>query len=438
MAKKNRKPAGREDKRRTSSGQGHSLQHKEELIQRRKRRKRHKIAVIVIEIIIVVILLAGLFLWQKLNQINRTKIDDKSVGINEDLDTGKVSGYTNFAIFGLDNRSNGDLDSGLSDVIMVCSINNDTGEIRILSVYRDTYLATGDISSDASYEKANYAFSTGGAKKALSMLNKNLDLNLTDYVTVDFYAVTEAIDDVGGIELNITSDEMDYINGYIDSVSEVTGKKSNYITQTGEQLCDGVQATAYCRIRYTSGGDFTRAQRQRTVLSQLFKKVKSSDASTLNSLIDDMLPNIETSFSNKEILSLATNAMKYKLADTAGFPFKLTTETIGSKGSVDVPCTLESNVEEMYSWLFGEDDYEPSSTVKKISDYIERTTGDTEEDAVDYGISADNLSEESSIDSSTDSSNSTDSTDSASSSTEGSGSTSSTGGSAGSGGSAGI
>ena len=186
----------------------------------------------------------------------------------------------------------------------------------------------------------------------------------------------------------------------MQSLCHNTGKELNYITGPGLQTLDGVQATAYCRIRYTSGGDFTRAQRQRTVLSQIFKKAKKLNAVELDNFVNTILPDIQTSMTNTEILAFATKASSYKLADSTGFPFDVYATDVSEKGSVDVPCTLSSNVTKMYEFLYGQTDYVPSSTVQAISDHIVSETGYTEESAADYGIKDDGLSETDTSDSS--------------------------------------
>lgn len=368
---------------------------------RKKHRKRGigKIIFLILEILVILVLAAGLYIWSKLDELNRTVVDEEAVGISEEIDEDLVQGYTNIALFGLDTRdSDASLATGRSDTIMVVSINNDTSEIRMISVYRDTYLGIDDGEGNLSYLKANSAYASYGAEGAIRMLNQNLDLDITDYVTVDFYALVEVVDLMGGVELEITEAEAEVINKWIDATAEIVGVESSHISGAGTYLCDGVQTTAYCRIRSTSGGDFTRAQRQRTVLAQLFKSARTSSLTTLNSVIDAVLPDVETSLSNAEILSLASHLVSYSLADTSGFPFDLTTATYDSVGSVDVPCTLETNVTQLYAFFFEEEDYKPSSTVQSISDTIIMYTGIYEDDAVDYGIEDDGLADESDTD----------------------------------------
>ncbi|MCR4842895.1 MAG: LCP family protein, partial [Eubacterium sp.] len=256
------------------------------------------------------------------------------------------------------------------------------------------YLAQQDeVDGEYHYRKANAAFAYGGAEEAIRMLNTNLDLNITDYVTVDFQALIDTIDIVGGIEITITEDEAALINTYIDELENWTDGSSSHLDGAGTYTLDGIQATAYCRIRKTAKGDFGRAQRQRIVLGTLFKKVKSAGLGTVNEVIDTVFDEVETSLTNAEILGLATTCIGYDIGDTTGFPGNLVTMTLSSAGSVDVPCTLESNLADLYEKIFDVEDYEASSTVQEISDYIINVTGCTEEDGSDYGIEDDGLSE---------------------------------------------
>ena len=354
-----------------------------------KKKRKKKLIIFIIELVIFLILLGVLFIWLKLEKINHTSLDEDALGVSDEINAELLTGYTNIALFGLDNRTMGNLESGNSDTIMILSIDNSDGELNLVSVYRDTYLAQQDEDdSEYTYRKANAAFAYGGAEEAIRMLNTNLDLNITDYVTVDFQALIDAIDTVGGIEITLTDEEVKLINKRIDELEEWTGGSSTHISSSGTQTLDGIQATAYARLRKTSKGDFGRAQRQRKVLKALFEKVKSSGITTANKVIDVVLPEVSTSLTNTEILALATTCIGYEIGETSGFPFDVSTGTYNGSSLV-VPCTLESNVRELYKTLFDTDEYEPSSTVEEISSYIENYTGLSEDDAVDYGVDDD-------------------------------------------------
>ena len=343
------------------------------------KRKRRRRRLIIIEVIILLIVVLFLLAWLKFGLISCDNLGDisKNKLSTETIDL--LNGYKCIAFFGVDNRSNGNYESGNSDSIMIACINNDTKEVRVVSLYRDTSLSM----KDNVLRKCNYAYNHGGYQEAIEMLNKNLDLDIQEYVAVDFNALSDVIDDLGGVEIELTAEEAKLMNDdYIGEVASITGKTSNGVA-AGLQTLNGVEATAYCRLRYTAGGDFKRAERQRTVLTQMVNKVKNMSASQALKLAtdDNVLKEISTSLSAGEIATLASAMRDYSLGATTGFPFDKTTGTYGSKGSLVVPCTLESNVTKLYYFLFNKENYEPSDTVKKISRDIIDLTGKTEKDA---------------------------------------------------------
>ena len=343
---------------------------------RRRKKKKNKVILFAVEIIVLVALLIGLLVYSKLNKVESGtgNIDKDEVNIELDAQTAEaLEGFTNIALFGLDNRQTGNYDGGNSDTIMIASIDNDTKQVKLISVYRDTFLNV----KDDTYAKINSAYAYGGPKNAIAALNKSLNFDIVNYVAVDFGAVVEAIDLLDGIELTLTDQEVQIMNdNYIDEINKVTGHKSGKLSGGGTYTVDGVQALAYCRIRYTAGDDFKRTERQRTVLTKMIEKAQGSSISTVSSLIDSMLGDISTSFTGKELLALVSSIMDYKLADTHGWPFELCTGSYGSKGSLVVATDLETNVKELHEYLFGEKN-DISNTVTGISDYIINYTGCT-------------------------------------------------------------
>ena len=340
-----------------------------------KNKKQKKIAILALEILVLVVLAVALFIVVKLSRIEKdVSFNENDIEVNEGISVESqeiMSEYTSIALFGLDNRSNGNLSSGRSDVIMIANINNKTHEVKLVSVFRDTYLDTG---SDK-YRKCNAAYSNGGPEQAINMLNTNLDLNITDYVTVDFNAVVECVDLLGGVEVTVTDDEAVLMYGYMDEISKLTKKESKYLPGAGTYNMDGVQACSFARIRYTAGDDYKRAERQRTVLSAMVQKAQKSDLKTINKLINALFSDIKTSYSNTDLIALAAQVFNYKLTDNAGFPFEKNSVTLGSKGSVVAPCDLESNVKQLHVYLFNDNDYEPTDKVKSNSAKIINDTG---------------------------------------------------------------
>lgn len=317
----------------------------------------------------------GSFFVSKLSKIEKTKLDMDKIEVNEDIsqESQKImKGYQTIAMFGLDNRSNGNLSQGRSDVIMLANINNDTKEVKLVSVYRDTYLDTGD----GIFQKCNAAYAKGGPEQAISMLNVNLDLNITDYVTVDFNSIIECVDLLGGVDMEITDDEASLMTGYIRELNELTGNKAENLTQGGTYTLNGVQACAYARIRYGGGDDYRRTERQRTVLTAMVKKAQQSDLTTVNKLINEVCGDIQTSFSNAELLALASQVFQYSIGDTTGFPFTKTTKVLSKKtGDVVIPCDLSDNVKELHIFLYEDSAYTASDTVKQNSEKIVSDTG---------------------------------------------------------------
>ena len=304
--------------------------------------------------------------------------DLKDAGINDDLSDAaleSMDGYVNIALFGLDNRTNGNYNTGNSDSIMIASINEDTKEVKIASVYRDTYLDIGD----DTYRKANAAYAKGGVEGAVQMLNSNLDLTITEYVCVDWRALIEAIDALGGIDLEVTTDEASVMQPYIDEIQQTTGYSSSYVSGGGMTHLDGVQAVAYSRVRYTAGDDFLRASRQRLVIQAMLAKAKEADVVTLTTLCSDIFDDISTSLSISQLVGLAKDVNKYEIQSTTGFPFKLATASLPKCGSTVVAADLETNVIQLHEYLYDDADYVPSDTVKDTSTHIVNATGITKD-----------------------------------------------------------
>lgn len=344
-----------------------------------KKTLHRKVWLLILEFLILLLLTAMLFVVTKLSKLEKNNLNPENISINEGLseETQKIfSDNQTIALFGLDNRSNGDLNRGRSDVIMLANINSKTNEIRLVSVYRDSFLDTGN----QTFEKCNAAYAKGGPERAISMLNRNLDLAITDYVTVDFNAIVECVDLLGGIELTITQEEANLMLGYVEEINKLTGKNSKCPTSGGTYTCDGVLACAFARIRYGGGDDYRRTERQRTVLSAMMQKAKKVNLRTLNSLINEAFDDIATSFSNTELISLATKIFRYNMGESGGFPIKKSTKRYQKTGDVVVPCDLVSNVVQLHDFLFGTKDYLPSPTVRLISEQITEKTGLTEND----------------------------------------------------------
>ena len=351
---------------------------KKKKLTKRQQQKR-KLIIFGVEVLCLLLLLGVLYVWSLWQKIDvQSDMGDSEAGINEDLGDDTLvtlKGYTNIAIFGLDNRSNGSYERGNSDVIMIASINNDTKEVRLVSVYRDTYLNVGS----GKYNKANSAYARGGAKAAVQMLNTNLDLNIKEYMCVDWAAVVEAVDALGGVEIEITEQEKDMINYMLIEIDNTVGTNSKHLKNAGVQNLTGSQATAYARIRKTAGNDFKRTSRQRIVLEAMLNKAKQSDISTLLDICNAVFDDVSTSLDLQEIIGLARHVKEYSIGSTSGFPFEMTTANLAQTNSTVVPIGLEDDVAMLHKYLFDTEDYQPSKTVQVISQAIMDKTGITED-----------------------------------------------------------
>lgn len=342
--------------------------------QKKKSKALRIFLTILLIIIIIVVILAGVavgFVANKLGKINVEEINEEEVGITVKTKE-ELSGYRNIALLGIDSRAD---DYGLgnrSDCIIIASLDQKTKNIRLISVYRDTYLQLEEKGKTV-LDKVTHAYSYGGAQNTLKALNTNLDLNITEYVTVNFDAVIAAVNAMGGVTIDIDSSELKYINDYINATSASSGIKTSQITKTGKQTLDGVQAVAYSRIRYTEGGDYKRTERMRTVIEAMLSKAKTLNVGQLNKLVDTILPRVSTNISGTEIIGLVPSIASYNITDSIGWPYETRGKTIDRW--YGIPVTLESNVEKLHKEIFGQSDYVVSDTIKEINNQIIKKTG---------------------------------------------------------------
>lgn len=344
----------------------------------KKKNKGLKIFLRVLIVIIVIILgiaIAGYsFVHNKLSKMKTEYIDKTAIGISEEAKD-SLKGYRNIALLGIDSRADDYGTGNRSDCIIIASINEKTKEVKLLSVYRDTYVYVTE-NGNKKLDKITHAYSYGGAQNTLKSLNEALDLNITEYVTVNFDAVIAAVNALNGVEIDITSEELKYINDYIDATSQSSGIKSSHLSKAGRQTVDGVQAVAYSRIRYTAGGDYKRTERMRTVVTAMAKKAKTLSIGQLNKLADEILPRVSKNIENNDIIALIPSALSFDITESLGWPYNV--KGISTTAWYGVPVTLESNVIRLHKELFGQEDYKVSETVKEMNDAIIKKTGYTE------------------------------------------------------------
>lgn len=338
------------------------------------------IPLLILEICVLLIAIGVMYVvMTTTGEVERKQIDHEKITINDEVvetmannDKTEEKGYRNIALFGVDARD-GELGKGTrSDTIIIASINQDTQEIKLISIFRDTYL---NLSND-SYNKCNAAYAQGGPEQAISMLNANLDLDITDYVTVGFAGLIDAINALGGVDMEVTEAEISHLNNYQLTMSEELGVDYIPVEKTGKQLLNGMQATAYCRIRYTKGDDFRRAERQRDVLTAMMEKAKTASVGELTEMVNAVLPQVQTSLNVNEVISVLGSVAGYDVVTSDGFPFlgERTAANVGSKGSCVIPDDLEENVILLHQILYPEQDYTPSKQVKSFSAEIDAQT----------------------------------------------------------------
>lgn len=345
----------------------------------RKKGGKGKAILIVVELVILVAIAVFAYLTFRVEKVGKIAIDEETISENmndnvqEETTEGTMKGYKNIALFGVDSTEGELTKNTRSDTIIIASINQDTKEIKLCSIYRDTYLNLGN----DSYNKCNAAYAKGGPEQAINMINMNMDMNISNFVTVGFSGLTTAIDDLGGIDIDVDEAEMPHLNSYQLTMSEELGYKYQEVTQTGLIHLNGLQATAYCRIRYTAGDDYKRAERQREVLMTTLEKAKTADAATLSKVVDDVSEKIVTNFDiTNDILPMVLDVADYKIADQNGFPQEdmRTAGNVGSKGSCVIPRDLDSNVVWLHKFLFDDDSYTVSTEVDEYSQHIASDT----------------------------------------------------------------
>jgi len=350
-----------------------------------KPRKKRRKVLFILEIIVLLLFIGGLYVYGQISakldkiDIQETDLQEQDIVTNDQAP--QMTGYTTYALFGLDHRSrNEKLNTENSDTIIVASINNDTKAVKLVSVYRDTLLNV----KDDTYSKANAAYALGGPAQVVNMLNTNLDLNITDYVSIDFDALVTVVDCLGGLDIPLSYAEIVHMNNYCVETAEETGKSYTPVELpepkpedqeaiVGTYHLNGVQATSYCRIRYTASLDMGRTERQRRVIQMIVDKAKKAGLSTIFDIMDQVFPMVKTSVSKTEILKLIPAMIGYCIDETTGFPQDYKFATV--KGSVIVPTTLDSNVLKLHQFLYGNTNYTPTQDVLNKSAQIAAIVG---------------------------------------------------------------
>lgn len=258
-------------------------------------KKGSKIALWIIGIILGVFIIGigGVYIYGNymFNKVEKVEVDKNDVGIIEEVEE-KLSPYSNsiinIALFGVDSA---DASTGRSDSIIIATIDTTHKKLKLTSVMRDSYVNISGIGND----KINHAYAFGGPQLAIKTLNENFNLNIEDFVAVNFDSLPKIIDMIGGVTVYITSEEVSHIPG---------------ISSEGTYNLNGAQALSYSRIRYATGGDYVRTERQRTILTKMFEKILTINPMKYSSLLNEVLPMVQTSLDYSKILELGTEVLK--------------------------------------------------------------------------------------------------------------------------------
>ncbi len=366
-----------------------SLMKVEKEYEQRRKIRRFKglrvfiVFLIILTVLVLAIVLAGNFyLNAQYNKINYQEIDLNEIAIST---TGVPSNFRNIIILGIDSTQDDLSNDFRTDSIIVLSLNEKTNTVKMFSIYRDTYFKMDlDVVDNKKvsekqtiFDKVNHAY-YDGVENTLKVINTNMDLNISEYVIGNYSTVIDAVEFLDGIELDITKDELKYINGYIGHINKTTNHNSPKVTTSGKQKVNGVQACAYCRIRYTEGGDYKRTERMRTVLNKIGEKVRSLPLSKINEFLSVVLPDIETNIKVDDIINMIPKALNITIEDSFGWPYEtegIWFDNYGSKDFFGPAKTLESNVKKLHVELFDQSEYEVPENIVTISNEIIERTG---------------------------------------------------------------
>ena len=340
----------------------------------RKNGRGLKIALVVLLILVIGVggvIAAGLSVVKNtLDNVGRVELDPDMIGINPQVDS-ELRNYRNIALIGIDARDMSNDEGVRSDAIIVASLNKETGEIKMFSVYRDTMLDLGD---DVGLDKVTHSYYYGGPTKVLYALNKNLDLNVKEVVIVNWKSVADTVDALGGLDIEIQESEIDEMNKYIEDTYNSIGGSNEKIESAGMQTLNGNQAVTYARIRKDAAtGDFRRNERMKIVVQAAFEKAKTMKLSTLRKITNDILPDIKTNMSSADMMGMMMDITSYKMTDSVGWPYE---HSDWSEGAYyNIPVTLSENVSRLHEEFFAQDGYEPTQDVQSISENISCRTG---------------------------------------------------------------
>lgn len=276
-------------------------------------------------------------------------------------------GFHTFVLFGVDARETSSLlHSTQGDVCIIITINKESGEVRMASVFRDFYFE----SDNGKYEKLTDTYNFQGAEHVMAALNRNLDLSISHYVAVNWKTVADIVDILGGLDVDMTLNEATELRKYVYETRLATGRESvkSIEPKAGVQHLDGVHTVCYSRIRYNTGADFARTERQRKVIGLILDKIKENTSilkfNLIRQIVETVSENMRTTLTPGEILALASQAQKYQIVATGSFPVHR-----GFAGEKICSTDYVLDVTELHSYLYGNNEYVPSDNIRRVAAY---------------------------------------------------------------------
>ncbi len=395
-------------------GTAERVAHREHLkrMKQYKKKKKRKIIGLVLESLLLVVMCAGLWgINFVTNAMDRIKISTNAPGESDSeiSDPGSASfviegadgsteihyftlpdetddteqeslpdvpdyshtGFSTFAIFGVDARDDDTLERWTQgDVVILVSLNNETKEVKLCSVFRDSAFQP---QTDGDLVKITDAYARYGVQSTVEALDRNFDLKIDDYVVVNWTAVADVVDALDGIDMYLTATEAEQMGWYVYETQVATHRDytvKGLPAEEGTYHLNGGQALAVARIRKGVGDDYGRTERQRKIIDLILQKAQTMKLSQLYAIIDAVLDNVRISFEKMEVLSLAKDAFKYRITETSGYPFDRITFPVDT--SMIYPNDMKANVKQLHSFLYGNTDYAPSAGVDRINVYMEQ------------------------------------------------------------------
>lgn len=335
-----------------------------------------KILLITVLILMIAVSAVGLLGWRWLetefDQMDRVKYNEKDLLISETARK-NLNDYRNILLLGIDSREGENINRCRSDAMVLVSINKKTGDVKMVSIMRDSFLELEE-NGNKKIDKLTHAHAFGGPKNTIRALNKNLDLNIKEFIRVDWKAVADMADGLGGLELNVKDYQIKEMNKYIDDTNKSLHGDTSKIKKAGKQKLNGVQVVTFCRIRHVGRGDTERAERMREAMLAMISKATKVGIKKVDKMVDKVVPEITTNIDTRALMELLIKNLNVKIKKSIGWPYTWDGAMIGGV-SYDVPITLETNVKDLYRGVFGIKNYNPTTTVKEISERVSKKSG---------------------------------------------------------------